>query len=203
MADWVDIDGGALLNRTAPQAGPGKTIGPSLSSHAWHDLRIPCSGRQNPATPGGRRLPLFPFFRRLRPIVNPYPLLRRIPRLCYLLAALTLYVLLLWMGGQENTVNHLPGRADFSKIYHLVFYGGWCGLIWMSMRQPSMLAAVGLTMAAGAGDELHQHFLSFREARISDVLLDTAAAWVAALLLAAMRRRAPTPARTPPARQPQ
>lgn len=118
-----------------------------------------------------------------------YVLLRRLPRACYAVAALTLYLLLLWMGGQETAVAHLPGRDDFSKVYHVVFYGGWCILVWLSMRRPSLLVAVGLTVLAGAGDEFHQSLLPFREARLGDVLLDTAAATAGALLMSALARR--------------
>jgi hypothetical protein len=119
-----------------------------------------------------------------------YLLLTRIPRALYIVTAVTLYALLLWMGGHEATVDHLPGRADFSKVYHLVFYSGWCCLAWLSMRTPGVAAAMALTVLAGAGDELHQYFLPFREARISDVLIDGAAALAAALLMHALRRRA-------------
>jgi len=119
-----------------------------------------------------------------------YTVLKRLPRACYAVTALALYLLLLWMGGQETAVTHLPGRDDFSKVYHVVFYGGWCMLVWLSMRRPSLLVAVGLTMLAGAGDELHQAFLPFREARLSDVLLDTVAAAAGALLMSALERRA-------------
>jgi VanZ family protein len=119
-----------------------------------------------------------------------YSLLTRIPRPLYLATALTLYLLLLWMGGQQSTVDHLPGRADFSKVYHLVFYSGWCCLAWLSMRQPGIATAVALTMLAGAGDELHQYFLPFREARVSDVLIDGCAALAGALWMQALRRRA-------------
>lgn len=79
------------------------------------------------------------------------------------------------MEGQATTVSHLPGRDDYSKVYHVVFYGGWCALAWLSLRHLTKLAAVGVTMLAGAGDELHQYSLPFRESRVSDVLLDTAA----------------------------
>jgi hypothetical protein len=118
-----------------------------------------------------------------------YNLLRRVPRACYAVTALTLYLLLLWMGGHETAVTHLPGRDGFSKVYHVVFYGGWCALVWLSMRRPSLLIAVGLTMLAGAGDEFHQAFLPFREARLSDILLDTLAATACALAMAALERR--------------
>lgn len=122
--------------------------------------------------------------------MDVYTLLRRQPRAFYLAAALTLYLLLLWMGGQEQTVTHLPGRDSFSKVYHLVFYGGWCALIWLSMRRPSLLLAVGMTMLAGAGDEFHQSSLPFREGRVSDILLDTVAATASALLMLRLERRA-------------
>jgi VanZ family protein len=49
--------------------------------------------------------------------------------------------------------------------------------------------AVGLTMLAGAGDEFHQSFLPFREARLSDVLLDTVAATICALIMSALAQR--------------
>jgi hypothetical protein len=127
--------------------------------------------------------------------MNPYLLLQRVPRSFYLLTAVVLYLLLLWMGGHEATVEHLPGRADYSKVYHVVFYGGWCCLVWMAMRNPSVPAVVALTMLAGAGDELHQYFLPFREARISDVLIDTSAALASALVMHALQRRASLQAR--------
>lgn len=119
-----------------------------------------------------------------------YSLLLRIPRPAYITTAVLLYLLLLWMGGHQATVDHLPGRADFSKIYHLVFYGGWCCLAWLSMRRPGIAAAVALTMMAGAGDEFHQYFLPFREARISDIVIDGAAALVAATIMHGLRKRA-------------
>ena len=119
-----------------------------------------------------------------------YPLLTRIPRPLYIVTALTLYILLLWMGGHQPAVDHLPGRADFSKVYHLAFYSGWCCLVWLSLRRPGIAVAVALTVLAGAGDELHQYFLPFREARISDVLIDGCAALAGALWMHALRRRA-------------
>lgn len=119
-----------------------------------------------------------------------YAFLTRIPRALYIATALALYGLLLWMGGQQSTVEHLPGRADFSKVYHLAFSSGWCCLAWLSMRQPGIPAAVALTVLAGAGDELHQYFLPFREARLADVLIDGCAALAGAIWMHALRRRA-------------
>ena len=119
-----------------------------------------------------------------------YSLLTRIPRPLYTVAAFILYALLLWMGGHQSTVDNLPGRADFSKVYHLVFYSGWCCLVWLSMRCPGIAAAVALTVLAGAGDEFHQYFLPFREARVTDVLIDGCAALAGALAMHALRRRA-------------
>ena len=119
-----------------------------------------------------------------------YSLLVRIPRPLYLATALTLYVLLLWLGGHQSTVDHLPGRADYSKVYHLVFYSGWCCLAWLSMRRPGIAAAVAVTVLAGAGDELHQYFVPFRDARLSDVLIDGCAALAGAVAMHALRQRA-------------
>jgi hypothetical protein len=119
-----------------------------------------------------------------------YSVLTRIPRPLCFASALTLYGLLLWMGGHQSTVDHLPGRADYSKVYHLVFYSGWCCLVWLSMRRPGIAAAVALTALAGMGDELHQYFLPFREARVTDVLIDGCAALAGAVWMNALRRRA-------------
>ena len=118
-----------------------------------------------------------------------YRLLLRIPRPLYLATALTLYLLLLWLGGRPVTVDHLPGRADYSKVYHLAFYSGWCCLIWLSLKRPSIAAAVLLTVLAGTGDELHQYFLPFREARVSDILIDGGAALAGAMIMETLRRR--------------
>jgi VanZ family protein len=119
-----------------------------------------------------------------------YALLTKIPRPFYAATAMTLYLLLLWMGGHQATVDQLPGRTDFSKVYHLVFYARWCCLAWLSTRRPTIVTAVALTLLAGSGDELHQYFLPFREARVADVLIDGCAALAAALCMHALRRRA-------------
>ena len=119
-----------------------------------------------------------------------YALLTRIPRPLYAATAVTLYALLLWMGGQQSAVDHLPGRADFSKVYHLVFYGGWCCLAWLAMRRPCIAAAVGRTVLIGIGDKVHQHFLPFREARVAYVVIDGCAALAGALWMRAWQRRA-------------
>jgi len=142
-------------------------------------LRIPGKRRQNPDS-----------YRNPGPAMPLYTSLTRIPRPLYLATALTLYVLLLWMGGSQPTVEHLPGRTDYGKLYHLVFYSGWCCLVWLSMRRPGIAAAVALTVLAGAGDELHQYFLPFRGARLSDVMLDGCAALAGAWCMHALRQRA-------------
>jgi len=46
---------------------------------------------------------------------------------------------------------------------------------------------------AGAGDEFHQYFLPFREARVTDVLIDGCAALAGAWLMQVLRRRAMLP----------
>jgi VanZ family protein len=61
------------------------------------------------------------------------------------------------------------------------------------MRRPGVAAAVALTVLAGAGDEFHQYFLPFREARVTDVLIDGCAALAGAWLMQVLRRRAMLP----------
>jgi VanZ family protein len=113
-----------------------------------------------------------------------------IPRGIYLATAVLLYILMLAMGAIEPTVDALPGREDFSKIYHVVFFFGLAGLIWFGVRNASVRAVTLLVAAAGAIDELHQYFLPFRHARITDVLIDTIAGLMAALILHQLRRHA-------------
>jgi VanZ family protein len=113
-----------------------------------------------------------------------------IPRGIYLVSAILLYVLMLGMGSVEPTVDALPGREDFSKIYHVLFFFGLAGLLWFGLRNASVRAVTLLIVAAGAIDELHQYFLPFRHARITDVLIDTVAGLVAALILHQLRRHA-------------
>jgi VanZ family protein len=114
----------------------------------------------------------------------------RIPRGFYLALASFLYLLMLYMGMIESSVQALPGRANLSKVYHLVFYAGLAGMLWFGARRPAILKVTALVMIAGAIDELHQYFLPFREARFSDVLIDTISALTAVVLLFLLRQRA-------------
>jgi VanZ family protein len=119
-----------------------------------------------------------------------YSLASTIPRGIYLASAILLYVLMLAMGAVEPTVDALPGREDFSKIYHVLFFSGLAGLLWFGLRSASVRAVTLLIAAAGAIDELHQYFLPFRHARIADVLIDTIAGLMAAFILHQLRRHA-------------
>jgi VanZ family protein len=128
-----------------------------------------------------------------------YSMATVIPRQIYLAAAILLYVLMLAMGAIEPTVDALPGRENFSKIYHVLFFFGLGGLLWFSLRNPSVRTVTLLTAVAGAIDEFHQYFLPFRHALIADVLIDTVAGLTAALILHYLRRQA---SRLDPVRQP-
>jgi VanZ family protein len=118
-----------------------------------------------------------------------YSLAARLPHWAYQTVALSLYILMLVLGAFEPTVDALPGRGDFSKLYHLFFYFGLATLAWFGMRNASVRAVVLLVALAGAIDEIHQCFLPFRSPRITDVLIDTAAALLAAFLLQNLRRQ--------------
>lgn len=119
-----------------------------------------------------------------------YSLATVIPRRIYLAAAILLYVLMLAMGAMEPTVDALPGRESYSKIYHVLFFFGLSGLLWFGLRNASVRTVTLLIAAAGAIDELHQYFLPFRHALITDVLIDTLAGLMAALILHHLRRHA-------------
>lgn len=118
-----------------------------------------------------------------------YSLASAVPRRVYLALAISLYLLMLILGAIEPTVDALPGREDYSKVYHVLFYSGLSGLLWFGMRNAAVGTITLLIATAGAIDEIHQYFLPFRHARVSDVLLDTIAGLGAALILYHMRRR--------------
>ncbi|MGI4937470.1 MAG: VanZ family protein, partial [Janthinobacterium lividum] len=109
-------------------------------------------------------------------MLTVYLFSQRLPRFFHLTLALVLYLLMLYLGTIESTVDKLPGRENWSKLYHLVFYFGLACFLWFGLVRPGRLKISLLVMLAGAIDEFHQYFLPFRQARISDVLLDTAAA---------------------------
>lgn len=116
-------------------------------------------------------------------MIKFYKIASQFPRWLYLATALSLYVLMLAMGAMEPAVDALPGRADYSKLYHIVFYFGLSSLLWFGANRPAVIRITALVAAAGAIDEFHQYILPFRYARLSDVLIDTVAALAAALIL--------------------
>lgn len=124
------------------------------------------------------------------PMKTFYSLVSAIPRQIYLATAILLYLVMLAMGAVEPTVDALPGRESYSKIYHLVFFFGLAGLLWFGLRNASVRTVTLLIAVAGAIDELHQYFLPFRHGRITDVLIDTLAGLMAALILHHLRRQA-------------
>jgi VanZ family protein len=119
-----------------------------------------------------------------------YAMATTIPRVIYIAVAIVIYVLMLAFGAIEPTVEALPGRESFSKIYHVLFFFGLAGLLWFGLRNPSVKIVTSLVAVAGAIDELHQFFLPFRHALFADVLIDTAAGLTAALILHHLRRQA-------------
>src|SRR5262245_16421077 len=118
-----------------------------------------------------------------------YSALTRVPRWLYALIAGVLFMALLFFGGKESVVNSLPGRASFSKIYHFIFYSFSACLVWLSMKRPSIFRVVALIIIAGSIDEIHQSFFPFREARVSDVLLDAASGICGAYLMRFLHNR--------------
>jgi len=81
-----------------------------------------------------------------------------------------------------NTVQHLV-----RKTAHFTEYAVFAWLIWRVRRRPrrgdtrpwrwsEAAFALGLTVLFAASDEWHQSFVPSREARVTDVLIDTAGA---------------------------
>lgn len=138
----------------------------------------------------GQRHPDFRKAPRPRFMKTFYSLASAIPRHIYLATAILLYLLMLALGAVEPTVQALPGREDFSKIYHLLFYFGLAGLLWFGLRNASVRTVTLLIAVAGAVDELHQYSLPFRHALVTDVLIDTIAGLAATLMLHQLRRHA-------------
>lgn len=116
-------------------------------------------------------------------------LLSRVPRIGWLVLAVGLYALLHVLGAVQFAVDSLPGRQLASKLYHVIFYGGFAAMVWLSMKRPSAKVAVFLTMCAGIADEWHQTYSAFRYPLVSDVVLDTAAGAVAVAILVHFKRR--------------
>jgi VanZ family protein len=119
-----------------------------------------------------------------------YDFAASLPRALYLSIALIVYLLMLYLGTVETAVDALPGRENWSKVYHVVFYSGLAGLLWFGLRHASVPSVATLIALAGAIDEVNQSFQPFREGRVTDVLIDILAGLTAAVLLHALRRRA-------------
>lgn len=89
------------------------------------------------------------------------------------------------------------------KTAHFTEYFVFCTLLYRAIRGYRIgwrwmwgLAAVCIAAGYSALDEIHQAFVSSREARVSDSLLDSAGAFFAvAVLWLWFRRRAATPSR--------
>jgi len=105
----------------------------------------------------------------------------RLPRLFYLLAAVTLVVVLFWGGSQPFAVGLFP--APYDKLAHSVYFTTLAVLLWFGTggRWPVLLFLV--VSAIGGLDELHQSSLPGRVADFYDYLTDTVAAGLVITLL--------------------
>ena len=107
--------------------------------------------------------------------------LMRLPRLVYLLCAVTLVVVLFWGGSQPFAVGLFP--VPYDKLAHSVYFAALAVLLWFGTggRWPVLLFLA--VSAIGGLDELHQSTLPGRVADFYDYLIDTVAAGIVITLL--------------------
>ena len=95
---------------------------------------------------------------------------------------------------QTDTALDVVGR----KAAHMAEFGLlWALWLWAlpGARPRAALAALAITLAYAAGDELHQSFVAGRHASAWDVAIDAAGVGVAAALWVARTRRTRHPQR--------
>ena len=95
---------------------------------------------------------------------------------------------------QTDTALDVVGR----KAAHMTEFGLlWALWLWAlpGARPRAALAALAITLAYAAGDELHQSFVAGRHASAGDVAIDAAGVGVAAALWVARTRGARHPQR--------
>jgi VanZ family protein len=119
-----------------------------------------------------------------------YGFLCLVPRWVYRVVGVSLYILMLILGGIEEVNDALPAGKDYGKVYHLLFYFSLGGLLWFSFRNASVFTVTVLIAVAACIDEFHQYFLPFRHAHVSDVLLDTIAGLLAVFVLYRLHTKA-------------
>jgi VanZ family protein len=122
--------------------------------------------------------------------MNIYQHLQRVPRVAWIGVAVFLYALLHVLDSMAPAVEGLPGRELFSKICHVIFYGGLAALLWKILPKPSVSLVVFLVLCASALDEIHQSFLAVHTGQVIDVVIDCVAALVVAMILTNRRHRA-------------
>lgn len=112
------------------------------------------------------------------------------------LPPLALMGVIFFLSGQHNLDSDLGWIAAVGrKLVHFAEYALLCLLWWRPLRtrlaeQHAILAALLLSSAYAATDELHQSFVAGRHGSPVDWLIDTAGAATAALVL---RRRVASP----------
>jgi VanZ family protein len=94
---------------------------------------------------------------------------------------LILYALLIYLQSAKPTPEQIPSLPLIDKLLHFVAYG-IMGILFYRAYQTlrfkdnlamMMLLSVVSASVYGISDELHQHFVPFREADFMDVIADT------------------------------
>ena len=99
-------------------------------------------------------------------------------RWTYLVAAITLFVLMLALGSYPGNAQALTEKIN-DKILHFLAYSLLTALIYLSLNSPKrekFIITICIMLALGLTDEYIQSMMSFRNASLLDLSVDLLAA---------------------------
>lgn len=122
-------------------------------------------------------------------------MLRAARQLAPFLPAIVVMALIFALSAMPSAdVDHGPLYLVFRKLGHVTEYAVLAGAWWFALRRHlsarnALAVAWLISIAYAAGDEFHQSFVDNRDGRPRDVLIDTAGATLAALVIWRLTRR--------------